>query len=283
MIDFHEALNVFAPDLFVGRTVVVTGGGRGIGRRIALAFGRYGANVVIASRHRENLDPTEGELRSLGAACLALPTNIREIGDVEALLEASLERFGQVDFLINNAGGQFPARPTEISDGGWRAVVDLNLNGTWNMCSRFGRHMLSRGFGSIINVVHIYSYDRGGPDWAHSGAARAGVVNLTKSLAYHWAHKNVTVNALAPGMVDTTGIREEEFAHSDKEDHASYSLREIPAHRFGESDEMAAIALFLCSPAARFVNGTSIVADGAQSLGRWTDFHDPEAPIEGID
>ena len=283
MLDFHESLDVFAPDLFAGRTVVVTGGGRGIGRRIALAFGRYGANVVIASRHRENLDRVEEELRSLGAECLSLPTNIREIPEVEALLAASLERFDQVDFLINNAGGQFPARPTEITDRGWRAVVDLNLNGTWNMCSRFGRHMLARRFGSIVNIVHIYSYDRGGSDWAHSGAARAGVVNLTKSLAYHWAHRNVTVNALAPGMVDTRGIREEEFAHSDKEDHASYARREIPARRFGESDEIAAITLFLCSPAARFVNGASIVADGAQYLGRWTDFHDPEAPISGID
>ena len=199
---------------------------------------------------------------------------------MEALLERSLERFAGIDFLVNNAGGQFPARPTEISDHGWRAVVDLNLNGTWNMCSRFGRHMIGKGFGSIVNVVHIYSFDRGGAAWAHSGAARAGVVSLTKSLAYHWAHRGVTVNALAPGMIDTRGMHEEEFAYAESEDYASIALRDIPAHRFGTSEEMAAITLFLCSPAARFVNGASIIADGAQYLGPWTDFHDPEKPID---
>ena len=269
----------FAPDLFRGKTALVTGGGRGIGRRTALGFARLGANVIIASRSIENLEPTSHEIEALGVECLAMPTNIRELEEVDALVEASIERFGQIDFLINNAGGQFPARPTEISDGGWRAVVDLNLNGTWNMCIRVGRHMLKRSFGTIVNIVHIYSFDRGSPDWAHSGAARAGVVSLTKSLAYHWSRHGLNVNALAPGMVSTRGLREEEFAFADQDDYESIARRDIPAHRFAEADEVASIILFLCSPAARFVNGAAVIADGAQYLGPWTDFNDPEAAL----
>ena len=270
-----DPLETFAPDLFRGRTALVTGGGRGIGRRTALSFARFGADVVIAGRHAENLESTRREVETLGVRCLALPTNIRDLEQVDALVAASLERFETIDYLINNAGGQFPARPTEISDGGWRSVIDLNLNGTWNMCNRVGRHMLERGQGAIVNVVHIYSFDRGAPPFAHSGAARAGVVSLTRTLAYHWARQGLNVNALAPGMVSTRGLREEEFAHTEHDDYESIALQDIPAHRLAEPEEAAQI-LFLCSPAARFINGAVLIADGAQYLGAWTDWFDPE-------
>jgi len=269
-------LSVFAPDLFRGRTALVTGGGRGIGRAIALAFARLGANVVIASRKPENLTPTQAELTALGAPCLAVPTNIRETDQVEALVQQTIERFGAIDFLINNAGGQFPARPSDISDRGWRAVVDLNLNGTWNMCSRVGPHMLERRFGAVVNIVHIYSFGRGAVSFAHSGAARAGVVSLTKSLAYYWARHGVTINALAPGTVSTAGVREEEFSAADANDYEALVVKDIPTHRLAEPDEVAAIVLFLCSPAARYINGASIVADGALYLENWTPMWDPE-------
>jgi len=269
-------LATFAPGLFRGRTALVTGGGRGIGRAVALGFARLGANLIIASRNPENLEPTAKEIEALGVGCLAVPTNIRETDQVDALLAKSIEHFGAVDFLVNNAGGQFPARPHEISDRGWRAVVDLNLNGTWNMCSRFGAHMLKRGFGSVVNIVHIYSFERGSPAFAHSGAARAGVVNLTRSLAYYWARHGVTINALAPGTVSTRGVREEEFSHAEQSDYETIAVRDIPAHRLAEADEVAAITLFLCSPAARYINGASLIADGALSLDSWTAMFDPE-------
>jgi len=269
-------LAVFAADLFRGKTALVTGGGRGIGRAIALGFARLGANVVIASRKPENLEPTAAEIEALGVPCLAIPTNIRETKQVDALVRQTLERFGAIDSLINNAGGQFPARPSEISDRGWRAVVDLNLNGTWNLCSRVGPHMLQRRTGSVVNIVHIYSYERGAPAFAHSGAARAGVVNLTRSLAFYWARHGVTINALAPGTVSTRGVREEEFSRADQSDYEAFATQDIPAHRLAEPDEVAAIVLFLCSPAARYINGASLIADGALSLARWTDMWDPE-------
>lgn len=278
MSDTPHPLSVFAAGLFAGKTALVTGGGRGIGRQIALAFARLGANVVIASRKRENLDPAAADIERLGGACLALETNIRETDQVDALVARSLERFGAIDFLVNNAGGQFPAPPSEISDRGWRAVVDLNLNGTWNMCSRVGPHMLARRSGAVVNIVHIYSYERGAVAFAHSGAARAGVVNLTRTLAAYWARHGVTVNALAPGSVSTRGLFEEEFSRAEQSDYETFAMQDIPAHRLADADEIAAIVLFLCSPAARYVNGASIVADGGLSLGNWTPMFDLEVP-----
>jgi NAD(P)-dependent dehydrogenase (short-subunit alcohol dehydrogenase family) len=269
-------LSTFAPDLFAHRVVLVTGGGRGIGRAIALAFARLGAEVVIASRNPENLAPTAAEIEALGRQCLAVPTNVRDPAQVDALVERALERFGQIDFLVNNAGGQFPARPFDISDNGWRSVVDLNLNGTWNVTQRVARHMVERGFGSIVNIVHIYAFERGAPPFVHSGAARAGVVSMTRTLAYYLARKGVTINALAPGTIATAGVREEEFAYADVPDYENQALRDIPAHRLGEADEVAAICAFLCSPAARYVNGADLIADGGYSLDTWTPMLDPE-------
>ncbi len=273
-------LEVFRNDLFRGRTALITGGGRGIGLAIAEGFARYGANVVIAGRHEANLLPAAEKLsvmcRQSGSECLAVSTNIREIPEVEALRDRTLETFGKIDFLINNAGGQFPSRPSQVSDRGWRAVVDLNLNGTWNMCNRIAPHMVDNGFGAIVNMVHVYSFNRGAPPFVHSGAARAGVVSMTQSLSYYLARKGVTINALAPGTIDTRGVHEEEFASAEFDDLAESTLRDVPAHRMGTAEEMAAITLFLCSPAARYINGASIVADGAQFMGNWAPMVDPE-------
>lgn len=271
-----DPLQIFRPDLFKGKTALVTGGGRGIGLAIAKGFARFGANVVIASRNTDNLASAGEELRSMGAPYLSVPTNIREIADVENLVSTATEKFGQIDFLINNAGGQFPARPSQISDGGWRAVVDLNLNGTWNMCSRVAPLMAQRGYGAIVNVVHVYAFNRGAPPFVHSGAARAGVVSMTQSMSYYLARKGVTINALAPGTIDTQGVHEEEFDSAEYQDLAESTLRDVPAHRMGTAEEMAAITLFLCSPAARYINGASIVADGAQFMGNWAPMVDPE-------
>lgn len=270
-------LATFAPGLFAGKTALVTGGGRGIGRSISQAFARFGANVVIASRKQENLEPTAREIEALGVDCLAVPTNIREPEQVDALVAAATERFGEIDCLVNNAGGQFPARPWQISDSGWRSVVDLNLNGTWNMCSRVGTRMIQRGSGSIVNIVHVYSFDRGASAFAHSGAARAGVVNLTRTLAYYYARHGVNINALAPGSIGTRGLREEEYAVAEIDEMEAVQARDIPAHRLGSVDEVAAVVLFLCSPAARYINGASLIADGAQYLGPWTDMWDPDS------
>jgi NAD(P)-dependent dehydrogenase (short-subunit alcohol dehydrogenase family) len=273
-----DPLATFAPGLLRGQVALVTGGGRGIGRAIALAMARLGADVVIASRKMENLEPTAREIEAMGAGCLAMAANIRETEEVDRLVAAARERFGRIDILVNNAGGQFPARPSEITDRGWRSVIDLNLNGTWNMISRVGPGMVEQRSGSIVNIVHVYSFDRGAPAFAHSGAARAGVVNLTRTLAYYWARHGVRVNALAPGSIATRGLREKEYAKMQVADYEQQQIRDIPAHRLGTPEEVAAMTIFLCSPAAAYVNGAVLVGDGAQFLGPWTDGWDPEVP-----
>jgi len=269
-----DATSVFAPGLFEGRVALVTGGGTGIGRTTALAFARLGASVVVAGRRPDPLSEVVGEIETLGGDALGVPTNIREVADVEALRDAAYERFGQVDFVVNNAGGQFPALPSQISDNGWRSVVDLNLNGTWNMVSRFMEPMVAAGYGSIVNVVHIFSFNRGSPWFVHSGAARAGVVNLTHSMAPYLGYHGVTINALAPGTIDTDGFQENEVGQLgyDAEAWAAQTERSGPMRRMGSPAEVASTILFLCSPGGRFVNGAAIVADGSEMQSNWPRF-----------
>jgi NAD(P)-dependent dehydrogenase (short-subunit alcohol dehydrogenase family) len=270
----QDPMAMFAPGLFEGCVALVTGGGTGLGRQTALGFARYGADVVIASRDPSHLEPTAEEIRSHGVRCLAVPTNIRDVDSVDALRDTAYGELGQVDFLVNNAGGQFPSLPSQISDNGWRSVIDLNLNGTWNMVSRFMEPMTQAGFGAIVNVVHVFSFERGAPWFAHSGAARAGVVNLTRTLAPYLGYHNVTINALAPGTIDTSGMQENEVGQLGYDEEAwAAKVDEIgPMRRMGTAGEMAAMILFLSSPAARFVNGAAIVADGGELRTNWPNF-----------
>ena len=267
-------LDTFRPDLFAGRVALVTGGGTGIGREVALAFARYGADVVLAGRTAETLDETAALVTALGRRCLPVPTNIREPDQVDHLRDRALAELGHVDFLVNNAGGQFPALPSQISDNGWRSVVDLNLNGTWNMINRFMGPMTDAGFGAIVNVIHVYSFDRGAPLFVHSGAARAGVLNLIRSMAPYLGYHGVTINALAPGTIGTEGVQANEFDEMgiDAARAAEIADQVGPMRRMGRADEMAAIILFLCSPAARFVNGADLVADGGEMRANWFNF-----------
>jgi NAD(P)-dependent dehydrogenase (short-subunit alcohol dehydrogenase family) len=261
--DEFDPRRIFAPGLFDGTTALVTGAGRGIGRAIALGFAELGANVVLASNEPDELKAVGDEIGGIGGARLEIDVNIRDIASVEAMRDAAFDRFGAVDFVINNAGGQFQAHPLAISDNGWRAVIDLNLNGTWNVCSRFIPHLMERRRGSIVNVVHIFCFERGAPMFAHSGAARAGVINLTRSLAPYLEERGVTINALAPG---TTVSPAAAASYGFTED----EWRAQPSRsRFAEPDDMAAITMFLCSPAARMLNGSVIVADAAATQNNW--------------
>jgi len=270
------AVSVFTDGLFEGKVAVITGGGTGLGREVAHAFARLGGHPVIAGRTASRLEEVVGAIGAAGGSCTAIPTNIREPDQVDALRAAVYARFGHVDALVNNAGGQFPALPSAISDNGWRAVVDLNLNGTWNMTSRFMMPMAAAGTGAIVNVVHTFSFERGAPMFAHSGAARAGVVSMVKTLAPYLMRRGVTINALAPGVFSTPGLAVSELAMVGRTE-AGFTeelVAEGTTIRLGTVDEMAAMVLFLCSPAARYVCGSTVIADGASMQTNWVQFFD---------
>jgi NAD(P)-dependent dehydrogenase (short-subunit alcohol dehydrogenase family) len=274
------AVSVFAGGLFEGKIAVVTGGGSGLGREVAHAFASLGGHPVIAGRTAARLHEVVASISDCGGSCTAIPTNIREPDQVDALRNAVYDRFERVDALVNNAGGQFPALPSTISDNGWRAVVDLNLHGTWNVTSRFMGPMAAAGTGAIVNVVHTFSFERGAPMFVHSGAARAGVVSMVKTLAPYLMRRGVTINAFAPGVFSTPGLAESELAVVGRTE-AGFTeelVAEGTTIRLGTVDEMAAMILYLCSPAGRYVCGSTIIADGASMQTNWVSLY-PESEM----
>ncbi len=255
--------SIFRDRLFEGKLIVVSGGGTGIGRAIAREAASLGAQVIICSRSLEHLEPTRDEIAAMGGKVSAFTCNIREPESVAAFFQQVGERHGPVDALVNNGGGQFLSPAESITPKGWHAVVETNLTGTFNMSqAALNAGMRERG-GAIVNIV--MEMWRGFPGMAHSGAARAGVVNLTQSLALEWAAYGIRVNAVAPGLIRSSGL--DRYPPAVKAQLASVA-NEIPAHRMGTEGEIAAATLFLLSPAATFISGTTLKVDGAGSLYR---------------
>jgi len=249
---------------FAGKTVLVTGGGTGLGFETARKFGRLGANVVIASRKPEHLEPAAERLHAEGIATLPVTTDVRRPASVADMLAQSLRRFGAVDVLVNNAAGNFLCPTAELSPGGWKVVIDIALNGVFYCTREVGLHMIERGFGRIVNVVAAYAWT-GGPGTAHSAAAKAGVVALTRTLAVEWAKHGIRVNAVCPGIFQSEGARQRLWPTSEEEEALR---RRVPLERFGEPGEIADAILYLASPFADYVNGEVLVLDGGAHLGR---------------
>ena len=245
---------------FTGTTIFVTGGGTGLGLATSAEFARLGASIVIASRKPEHLAAGEALLASLGAEVLAVGCDIRDEASVAAAFDAATTRFGLPNVLINNAAANFPVPSEDLSPNGWRTVVDITLNGTF-MCSReFGRRHLEAGTpGSIINIGASYAWT-GGPGFAHSAAAKAGVKNLTESLAVEWGPYGIQVNCLVPGLMpheDMTADIQENLGRSTDHDRAQ------PALRVGRPRELGWAATFLASPYGAFISGQTLAVDGA--------------------
>lgn len=251
---------VFVPDLMAGQVALVTGGGTGLGRAIAQALAEAGADLLLAARRKEPLETAAAEIRAAtGRRVEVAVCNIREREQVESLAAFAAERFaGQVDVLVNNAGGQFPSPARAIKPKGWHAVIDLNLNGTWNMTQVFGNQMLDGRGGSIVNVIAVIG--RGFPGLAHTAAARAGVLELTRTLAFEWGTK-IRINCVAPGPVGTQAF---DAASYDVDSSAVPTTQPIP--RFGDPREVAHAVVFLASRAASYVTGEVLYVAGGQQL-----------------
>ena len=258
---------MFEKNLLKGKSAIVTGGATGIGKRIASAFLKLGANVAIAGRNEEHLNKGLVELKKISKEVIGIKADIRNEQEVENLFKRAAEKFSKIDIVVNNAGGQFISPFEKISTNGFDAVVKTNLYGTWFCCKQATKYMKEAG-GKIINIVHIYAL-RAGPGLAHSGAARAGVVNLTKSLALELAQYKINVNAIAPGITVTEGFKEEMINNKEMMKQLEDT---IPLHRFAEPEEIANLAVFLCSDAGNFITGDVIAIDGGQVLGNWPDF-----------
>ncbi len=251
----------YADALLAGQVALVTGGGSGLGRVIAESLARAGADVLIAARRLERCEVAAKEIHeATGRRVEAAFVNIRERDAVETLEVRARALFGRIDVLVNNAGGQFPQPARDFTPKGWQAVIDTNLTGTWNMTQVFGNRMLEGAGGVITNVIAVVG--RGFPGIAHSGAARAGVLELTRSLAYEWGPK-VRLNCVAPGPVSTEAFQ------STYDPEIARVFEGIPLARFGTREEVANAVVFLSSPASSYVTGEVLfVAGGQQNYGR---------------
>ena len=234
---------------------LVTGGGTGIGRATALALARAGMAVAICGRRPEPLEAVRAELEAAGSDCLAVPTDVREPEQVEALVDAVLERFGRVDVLVNNAGGQFLAPAEEISLKGWRAVHRLAVDAVWDLTRAVATRSLIPNRGGVVVFVG-FSPRRGIPGFAHASAARAAVENLAGSLSNEWSRYGIRTACVALGTIQTEGLE-----GYGAEQIAAWEGT-VPLGRLGTPEEAAAVIAFLASPAASYVTGTTVVVDG---------------------
>jgi peroxisomal 2,4-dienoyl-CoA reductase len=246
----------FAPDLLRGRVALVTGGGTGICRGIALALASAGCDLAITSRSLEHLAPTAADIERLGVRCVALTGDVRNPDDIDAVVRGTADALGRLDIVVNGAAGNFVCPADKLSPNGFGAVVDIDLKGTFNV-SRAAFPLLREHGGAILNISATLQL-LGTIGQAHASAAKAGVDALTRTLAAEWGPSKIRVNGLAPGPVDATeGVRRLTTAASRKviEEHC-------PLGRLATIDEVATAALFLCSDAAAFITGVTLVIDG---------------------
>ncbi|WP_327381146.1 SDR family oxidoreductase [Streptomyces sp. NBC_01207] len=249
---------------FERQVVLVTGGGTGLGKAIAAEFARLGADLVIASRRAEQLKAAREELAAVPGAgrVTAAVCDIRDPERVAEVFDAAQAAFGLPDVLVNNAAANFPSPAEDLSPNAWRAVVDITLTGTWLMTREFGRRHLAAGTGgSIVNIGASYAWT-GGPGFAHSAAAKAGVKSLVETLAVEWGPYGIQINGLVPGLVPHADMTEDIRGGLERAAPGAGDARQ-PALRVGAPRELGWAATFLASPYARFITGHTLVVDGA--------------------
>lgn len=254
---------IFRDGLFSDKVVLITGGGTGIGRELALQFGSLGAHVVVAARREEPLRGTVEAIEEEGGEASFYTLDIRDEERIDEVVESIFEERERLDVLINNAGGNFMGPAMAMSANGWRAIIDINLNGTFLMSKAVGQRWLARGFpGRIINMSATNAHN-GSPLMAHSGASKAGINSMTETLAVEWGGSGITVNAVLPGPVRTEGS--DERLWTDESTVEKLESR-IPLGRFATPEDIAPLVQFLASEAGAFITGSLITIDGGDRL-----------------
>lgn len=263
--ELRAAIPALRPDYFADKVVMVSGAGTGIGRAIAHWVAKLGGSIVLCGRDQGKLESAAEAIAGYGGRSLVHALNIRDPEAVTALFDAAARHFGRLDILVNNAGGQFPAHAIDISPKGFNAVIDTNLAGTWYMMQTAAKHWRdAKAPGSIVNIVTVTG--RGMPGVAHTAAARAGVIALSKTVAIEWAPLNIRVNCVAPGLIASVGMNAYQPAA------VRAMLQTNLMKRFGQVEEIADAVAVLAGDAGSFVTGEVLHVDGGNQIwgDQWT-------------
>lgn len=245
--------------LLKDQVALITGGGRGIGREIALTLGEAGASIAICGRSEENLEKVSSELRRKGLQCLCLKTDVQKAEEVDQAVKKTLDTYSRIDILVNNAGVTKDNLIARLSEEDWNYVLSVNLRGTFLFIRAVSKIMIKHRKGKIINISSVIGLT-GNPGQANYAASKAGIIGLTKSAARELASRNIYVNAVAPGFIET------DMTHSLSGETKASVLREIPLGRFGSPKDIAQVVLFLASDHSNYICGQVIVVDGGMVM-----------------
>ena len=263
---------MFKDNLLNNTTIVVTGGGSGLGKSMARRFGELGANLVISGRRKEVLEEAAHEFSEQNIDVLTCPGDVRKIEDVETMSKQALDKFGTVDALLNNAAGNFISPTEMLSQNAFKAVIDIVLMGTWNCTSVLGKEMIKNKKGNILSIVTTYAWT-GSPFVVPSAAAKAGVLAMTRSLAVEWGKYNIRFNAIAPGPFPTKGAWSR-LMPPGFDDFEDGMKNKIPMRRFGERHELENLASYLMSDGSAYINGEVVTIDGGEWIAGAGEFSD---------
>jgi NAD(P)-dependent dehydrogenase (short-subunit alcohol dehydrogenase family) len=247
------------------KVALITGGSSGMGRDMAISFAKQGASVMICGRSIDRLQPVLDEIRAFGGKADAFECDVRNPERVQEMVDTTVETFGTIHILINNAAGNFVCRAEDLTINGWNSVVNIVLNGTWYCTQAVGKHMIAAGNGgSILNIVATYAWT-GGPGVVHSASAKAGVIAMTQTLAVEWGNHGIRVNCIAPGPIEGTGGASKLWPNEQIREQV---LSGIPLGRFGTMEDISNLATFLVSDQSSFITGDVITSDGGAWLNK---------------
>ncbi|MEV8434718.1 SDR family oxidoreductase (plasmid) [Streptomyces sp. HUAS 31] len=249
---------------FAGQVALVTGGGSGIGRAVARRWAAGGGHATVLGRREDALHETVQLIETAGGSADLVACDVRDASAVDRAVDTVALRHGRLDALVNNAAGNFVVPGEKLSPGGWKAVIDIVLNGTFHCTRAAARHMLEQGAGTVLNVIASYAW-HGHPGTVHSAAAKAGVLAMTRTLAVEWAARGVRLNCLAPGPTETEGAS---AALWPTREARARVLASVPAARFTTPEEVAETAAFLLGERAAYITGEVLTVDGGQWLGK---------------